>query len=198
MEETTITLHTAFNLGDVDPRVFGGFLEHMGRCVYEGVFEPSSVHADEQGFRRDVLGALERLRMPVIRYPGGNFASGYHWLDGVGPVESRPTVRELAWQSIETNRFGTEEFMRLCQRLDWTPMLSVNLGTGTPEEARTLGRVLQLTDGYVLFRSCALTTEAKSPTRCRSGAWVTRWMVPGNSVTFPPNSMRFAPSRRRR
>ncbi len=136
MEETTLTLHTAFNLGDVDPRIFGGFLEHMGRCVYEGVFEPASVHADEDGFRGDVLAALDRLQLPVVRYPGGNFASGYHWLDGVGPVEERPTVRELAWQSIETNRFGTEEFMRLCQKLDWTPMLAVNLGTGTPEEAR--------------------------------------------------------------
>lgn len=136
MEETTLTLHTAFNLGDVDPRIFGGFLEHMGRCVYEGVFEPGSVHADEDGFRRDVLTALDRLKLPVVRYPGGNFASGYHWLDGVGPVGARPTVRELAWQSVETNHFGTEEFMRLCQKLDWTPMLAINLGTGTPEEAR--------------------------------------------------------------
>ncbi|MDG2306195.1 MAG: alpha-L-arabinofuranosidase C-terminal domain-containing protein [Candidatus Binatia bacterium] len=136
MGETTLTLHTGFGIGDVDPRIFGGFLEHMGRCVYEGVFEPGSVHADEDGFRRDVLAALSRLKMPVVRYPGGNFASGYHWLDGVGPAESRPTVRELAWQSVETNRFGTEEFMRLCRKLDWTPMLSVNLGTGTPQEAR--------------------------------------------------------------
>jgi alpha-N-arabinofuranosidase len=136
MEETTITLHTDFAIGDVDPRLFGGFLEHMGRCVYEGVFEPGSKQADADSCRRDVLSALDRLSMPIIRYPGGNFASGYHWLDGVGPAEARPRVRELAWQSIETNLFGTEEFMRLCQKLDWTPMLSVNLGTGTPEEAR--------------------------------------------------------------
>ncbi len=136
MKNTTIHLHTAFDIGEVDPRLFGGFLEHMGRCVYEGVFEPESAHADEDGFRRDVLAALQRLAMPVIRYPGGNFASGYHWMDGVGPRESRPTVRDLAWQSIETNHFGTEEFLLLCRKLDWTPMLSANLGTGTPEEAR--------------------------------------------------------------
>lgn len=136
MDQTTVSLHTAFEVGEVDPRIFGGFLEHMGRCVYEGVFEPNSVHADEDGFRRDVLAALDRLAMPVIRYPGGNFASGYHWMDGVGPAGSRPTVRELAWQSIETNQFGTEEFMGLCRKLGWTPMLCVNLGTGTPEEAR--------------------------------------------------------------
>jgi len=136
MDETTIELHTAFRIGDVDPRIFGGFLEHMGRAVYEGVFEPGSRHADESGFRRDVTDALARLAMPVIRYPGGNFASGYHWQDGIGPRESRPTVRELAWQSIETNSFGTDEFLQLCRKLGWSPMLSVNLGTGTPEEAR--------------------------------------------------------------
>lgn len=136
MHTTTLSLHTGFVIGEVDPRIYGGFLEHMGRCVYEGVYEPSSKHADEHGFRSDVLDALSRLDMPVVRYPGGNFVSGYHWLDGVGPVEDRPTMRDLAWQSIETNEFGTDEFMRLCRRLNWSPMLAVNLGTGTPEEAR--------------------------------------------------------------
>jgi alpha-N-arabinofuranosidase len=136
MDETTIDLHTAFQIGEVDPRIFGGFLEHMGRAVYEGVYEPSSPHADEHGFRRDVLEALARMQMPVIRYPGGNFVSGYHWMDGIGPKDERPTVRELAWQSIETNQMGTDEFVTLCRKLDWTPMMAVNLGTGTPEEAR--------------------------------------------------------------
>jgi len=136
MLPTRITLHTEFRIGRVDPRVFGGFLEHMGRAVYEGVYDPESAHADADGFRTDVLAALARLRMTAMRYPGGNFASGYHWQDGVGPRERRPRVRELAWQSIETNRFGTEEFIRLCRKMDWTPMLTVNLGTGSPEEAR--------------------------------------------------------------
>ena len=136
MLPTRITLHTEFRIGRVDPRVFGGFLEHMGRAVYEGVYDPESAHADADGFRTDVLDALARLRMTAMRYPGGNFASGYHWQDGVGPRERRPRVRELAWQSIETNRFGTEEFIRLCRKMDWTPMLTVNLGTGSPEEAR--------------------------------------------------------------
>ena len=136
MDATTIDLHTSFRIGEVDPRIFGGFLEHMGRAVYEGVYEPGSPHADEHGFRGDVLGALERLRMPIVRYPGGNFVSGYHWMDGVGPRDERPTVREFAWQSIETNQVGTDEFITLCRKLDWTPMMAVNLGTGTPEEAR--------------------------------------------------------------
>ncbi|HUT56674.1 MAG TPA: alpha-L-arabinofuranosidase C-terminal domain-containing protein [Phycisphaerae bacterium] len=136
MSQTTITLHSEFQIGEVDERIFGGFLEHMGRAVYQGVYDPDSRHADEDGFRTDVLAALKRLNMTAMRYPGGNFASGYHWLDGVGPREARPTVRELAWNSIEPNRFGTDEFVKLCRAMNWTPMLTVNLGTGTPEEAR--------------------------------------------------------------
>jgi alpha-N-arabinofuranosidase len=136
MELTTITLHTRFQIGRVDPRIFGGFLEHMGRAVYQGVYDPPSTCADPDGFRIDVLESLRRLRMTAMRYPGGNFASGYHWLDGVGPSEARPTVRELAWQSIEPNRFGTDEYLKLCRIMGWSPMITVNLGTGTPEEAR--------------------------------------------------------------
>lgn len=136
MNPTTITLHSQFRIGPVDERVFGGFLEHLGRAVYEGVYEPASPHADADGFRTDVMATLRRLRMTAMRYPGGNFASGYHWEDGVGPRDRRPAVRELAWQSTEPNHFGTDEYIRLCRKMDWTPMLTVNLGTGTPEEAR--------------------------------------------------------------
>jgi alpha-N-arabinofuranosidase len=136
MYDTTLHLHSRFNQGSVDPRIFGGFLEHMGRAVYEGVYQPDSRHADADGCRKDVLTALKRLDMTAMRYPGGNFASGYHWMDGIGPVAKRPTVRELAWQSVEPNRFGTDEYVGLCRRMGWTPMLTVNLGTGTPEEAR--------------------------------------------------------------
>jgi len=136
MDITTIDLHSQFQIGPVDPRLFGGFLEHMGRAVYEGVYDPDSVQADGDGIRSDVVSALRRLNMTAMRYPGGNFASGYHWEDGIGPLDKRPTVRELAWQSIEPNRFGTDEYIRLCRKMDWMPMLTVNLGTGTPEEAR--------------------------------------------------------------
>lgn len=136
METTTLTLHSQYNQGAVDPRIFGGFLEHMGRAVYEGVYQPDSRQADASGLRVDVLRALDGLKFTVMRYPGGNFASGYHWQDGVGPQTGRPVVRELAWQSIEPNKFGTDEYIALCHRMGWTPMLTVNLGTGTPEEAR--------------------------------------------------------------
>ena len=136
MEKTRIILDPAYKIAQVDPRIFGGFLEHMGRAVYEGVYDPQSSHADENGFRQDVLSALRRLRLTAMRYPGGNFASGYHWMDGVGPKNQRPTVCELAWQSIETNQFGTDEYIKMARMMDWTPMITVNLGTGTPEEAR--------------------------------------------------------------
>lgn len=136
MEKTIINFHTQFQIGQVDPRIFGGFLEHMGRAVYQGVYDPESIHADKEGFRTDTLGALKRLKMTAMRYPGGNFASGYHWLDGIGPRTQRPVIRELAWQSTEPNQIGTDEFIQLSHRMDWTPMFTVNLGTGTPEEAR--------------------------------------------------------------
>ncbi|MDR3707436.1 MAG: alpha-L-arabinofuranosidase C-terminal domain-containing protein [Capsulimonadaceae bacterium] len=136
MTTTTLHLHSRLQVGEVDPRIFGGFLEHIGRAVYEGIYQPDSRHADNDGCRVDVLTALRDLRMTAMRYPGGNFASGYHWRDGAGPKPERPSVRELAWQSIEPNQFGTDEYIRLCRKMDWTPMLTVNLGTGTPEEAR--------------------------------------------------------------
>ncbi len=116
--------------------MFGGFLEHLGRAIYEGIYQPGSIHADENGFRKDVLHALKSLHLTTMRYPGGNFASGYHWLDGVGPKDERPTLNDLVWGSIEPNQFGTDEFIELCRLMEWQPMLACNLGTGTPEEAR--------------------------------------------------------------
>ena len=151
-------------MGPVDPRVFGGFLEHMGRAVYEGVFDPSSPHADEHGCRSDVLAALDELEFTVMRYPGGNFVSNYHWRDGVGPVENRPVRRELAWGTIEPNTFGTNEFLGLCERSGWSPMFSVNLGTGSPEEAAdwveyTNGALeTAITSGRQFDRAGAITT----------------------------------------
>jgi len=136
MNRSTLHLHTQFVIDRVDPRIFGGFLEHMGRAVNDGVYRPQSAHADDEGFRTDVMDAMRELRYTAMRYPGGNFVSGYHWQDGVGPREHRPTTRDLAWQSLENNHVGTNEFMSLCRKMDWTPMMAVNLGTGTPEEAR--------------------------------------------------------------
>ena len=117
MKETAIKLHSDFQIDQVDPRIFGGFLEHVGRAVYEGVYDPDCTCADGYGFRTDVIEALSQLNMTAMRYPGGNFASGYHWMGGVGPREQRPTVRELAAQSIEPNHFGTGEYIKLCRKM---------------------------------------------------------------------------------
>jgi alpha-L-arabinofuranosidase len=136
MDPTKVILHRDYQIAPVDPRIFGGFLEHIGRAVYEGVYDPQSKHADEYGFRKDVLDSLNRLAFTAMRYPGGNFASGYHWLDGVGPRSARPVVQELASLSTEPNQFGSDEFIQLVRKMNWTPMITVNLGTGTPEEAR--------------------------------------------------------------
>jgi alpha-N-arabinofuranosidase len=123
-------------LGTTDRRIFGGFIEHLGRCIYGGVFEPGSPLSDEHGFRRDVLDAARPLRMPLLRWPGGNFVSGYHWTDGVGPVEKRPKRLELAWHTVEPNTFGTDEFIEYCRVLDVEPYICLNMGTGTLDEAR--------------------------------------------------------------
>lgn len=123
-------------LGTVDRRIFGNFIEHLGRCIYGGVFEEGSPQSDARGFRRDVLDAVRRLRVPILRWPGGNFVSGYHWLDGVGPREDRPRRMELAWFAEESNRFGADEFLQYCRALDTEPYICVNMGSGTMDEAQ--------------------------------------------------------------
>jgi alpha-N-arabinofuranosidase len=123
-------------IGQVDRRIFGGFIEHLGRCIYGGIFDEGSPLSDERGFRKDVLSALKTLRMPVLRWPGGNFVSGYHWTDGIGPVDQRPRKLELAWLSEESNRFGTDEFIAYCRALETDPYICVNMGSGTLDEAQ--------------------------------------------------------------
>ena len=120
---------------DFDRRVLGSFLEHLGRAVYTGVYEPGSRLADAKGFRTDVAREVKELGVPITRYPGGNFVSGYNWLDGVGPKAQRPTVLERAWNSIETNQFGTNDFIDWCKVAGTEPLLGMNFGTGTSEMA---------------------------------------------------------------
>ena len=117
-------------LGDIDPNIFGGFAEHLGRCIYGGLYQPHTAQADAQGFRKDVMRALKLLQLSIIRYPGGNFASGYRWMDGIGPLEKRPARLDLAWQSQEPNTFGTNEFITFCRKLKVEPYLVVNCGDG--------------------------------------------------------------------
>jgi alpha-N-arabinofuranosidase len=136
MSDTGIILDADFTISEVDRRIFGSFVEHLGRCVYTGIYEPGHPTADQHGFRGDVLELTRELGPTIIRYPGGNFMSGYRWEDGVGPREQRPTRLDLAWQSTETNEFGTNEFIEWCKLAQTEPMLGVNLGTRGPDEAR--------------------------------------------------------------
>jgi alpha-N-arabinofuranosidase len=123
-------------VGEVNPHLFGNFVEHLGRCVYGGVFEEGSALSDADGFRRDVMDAARGLGVTVLRWPGGNFASGYNWKDGIGPRDQRPVRRDHAWGAIESNRFGTDEFLRYCERLQVEPYLCINAGLGSVEDAR--------------------------------------------------------------
>ena len=120
---------------DLDRRVLGAFLEHLGRAVYGGVYDPGNALSDSRGFRRDVMDEIRRMGVPIIRYPGGNFVSGYNWLDGVGPKDERPTVLERAWNSLEPNQFGTNEFIDWCRAVGTEPLLGFNMGTATSEQA---------------------------------------------------------------
>jgi alpha-N-arabinofuranosidase len=120
---------------DLDRRLLGAFLEHLGRAIYTGVYDPGNSLSNDQGFRTDVIDEIRDMGVPIIRYPGGNFVSGYHWLDGVGPKDQRPTVLERAWNSIETNQFGTNEFIDWCRLVGTEPLLGFNMGTADAEEA---------------------------------------------------------------
>ncbi len=149
-------LRRAPGRGDFDRRLFGSFLEHLGRAVYTGVYEPGSPLADAKGFRTDVAREIKELGVPTVRYPGGNFVSGYNWLDGVGPKAQRPTVLERAWNSLESNQFGTNEFIDWCAMVGAEPLLGMNFGTGTVEMAVAYVEYLQPRTRHTLERSAAL------------------------------------------
>ena len=122
----------------LDRNLFGSFLEHLGRAIYQGIYDPASKLSDSNGLRKDVVDEIRQLGVPIVRYPGGNFVSGYNWLDGVGPKADRPRVLDKAWNSINSNQFGTNEFMTWCRAVGTEPLMGLNLGTGTPEEAAAL------------------------------------------------------------
>ena len=134
MRDVHVRLNAGSVVGETDPRLFGAFVEHLGRCVYGGIYEPEHPTADVHGFRQDVLALVRELAPTIMRYPGGNFVSGYNWEDGVGPV--RPKRLDLAWLSTETNEFGTNEFIDWCRLAGTEPMLAVNLGTRGADAAR--------------------------------------------------------------
>jgi len=138
MKKAKLIFDKEMKVSEVDKRIFGSFIEHLGRAVYGGIYEPGHPQADEKGFRKDVLELVKELQVPIVRYPGGNFVSGYNWEDGVGPVESRPKRLELAWGTIEPNYVGTNEFADWAKRAGAEVMMAVNLGTRGIDAARNL------------------------------------------------------------
>ncbi|KAH7134561.1 glycoside hydrolase superfamily [Dactylonectria estremocensis] len=132
-----ISFNPENTISDINPLIYGGFTEHMGRCIYGGLYEPENPNglSDVNGFRTDVISCFKELQVPVVRYPGGNFCASYRWQDGIGPKDKRPTRPELAWEGIEPNTFGTDEFMAWCQVVGAEPYLCLNMGTGTLEDA---------------------------------------------------------------
>jgi alpha-N-arabinofuranosidase len=147
MSVAQLTLDPAFAIAPVDRRLFGSFVEHMGRCVYGGIFEPGHPAADADGLRADVLDLVRELGVSTVRYPGGNFVSGYRWEDGVGPRADRPRRLDLAWRSVESNAFGLNEFMRWAALAGVEPMMAVNLGTRGVEAAAGLVEYCNLPAG---------------------------------------------------
>ena len=123
-------------IGTVDPLLFGSFTEHLGRMIYGGIYEEGSPLSDASGYRKDVLQAVKDLGMSIIRWPGGNFVSSYNWYDGIGPKSQRPGRLDLAWNDVESNRFGTDEFLQWTALTGAEPYICVNLGLGTVDDAR--------------------------------------------------------------
>lgn len=138
MKKANIIYDRDYEIGEIDRRLTGSFGEHLGRCVYGGMNEPDHETADQDGFRNDVKELIRELGVSAIRYPGGNFVSGYNWKDGIGPKEDRPVKKDMAWNTIETNRVGTNEFAAYLKDMDVEMIMAVNLGTGTPMEAGEL------------------------------------------------------------
>ena len=138
MQQARVIADRDFIIDELDRRVFGSFVEHLGRCIYGGLYEPGHPTADAEGFRGDVLELARELGVTIMRWPGGNFVSGYNWRDGVGPREQRPARLDLAWFSTEPNQFGTNEFVSWCRKAGVEPMMAINLGTAGPDEARQL------------------------------------------------------------
>lgn len=138
MKKVTCFSDIHYKIGKIDDKMYSSFTEHLGRCIYSGIYEPGHPDADKDGYRKDVMGLVQELGVPVIRYPGGNFVSCYDWHDGIGPKESRPKRMDYAWASIETNEFGIDEFCTWARKVGIEPMIAVNLGTGSIKDAGDL------------------------------------------------------------
>ncbi len=164
-------------IGEVDPHLFGSFAEHLGRMIYGGIYEPGSPLSDADGYRKDVMDAVKALHVTILRWPGGNFASGYDWKDGIGPKAMRPVRPELAWNDVESNQFGTDEFLKYTERIGADPYICLNLGLGTIGEARD----------WVEYTNGTLATYWADQRRKngRQEPWKVRYWALGNEIDGP-------------
>ncbi len=177
MPTASLTLDPRFAVGAINRRVFGSFVEHLGRCVYNGIYEPGHPNADADGFREDVLELVRELGISTVRYPGGNFVSGYRWEDGVGPKEQRPRRLDLAWHSVETNEFGLDEFAKWSAKAGTEMMYAVNLGTRGVLEAVD---VLE----YTNVRSGSTLSDARVANGAPEPYGIKMWCL-GNEMDGP-------------
>ena len=177
-----------FQIARVDERLFGSFIEHLGRSVYGGIYDPGNPKSDQNGFRLDVIEMVKKLNVPIVRYPGGNFVSGFNWEDSIGPREQRPKRLDLAWSTTETNEFGLHEFCNWAKKVDSKVMYAVNLGTRGLDAARNVVEYANHSGGSI-GAICAGKTEPKNHSGSNCGAWGTKWTVPGRSGRRQPMNM---------
>ena len=178
MKKAQIIVDKYFLTGKTDKRIYGSFIEHLGRAVYEGIYQEGSPLSDEQGFRKDTLELVRELQVPIVRYPGGNFVSGFRWEDSFGPKAQRPSRPELAWGVIETNQFGLNEFVDWSRKAGSDVMMAVNLGTRGPEDAKNLWNTVTLRVVPITVISVRLTAM-NSRMISNYGVSETRWTVHG-------------------
>ncbi|HYO83292.1 MAG TPA: alpha-L-arabinofuranosidase C-terminal domain-containing protein [Bryobacteraceae bacterium] len=172
-----VKIDTERVIGDIDPLIYGNFAEHLGRCIDGGIFEEGSKLSDGNGFRRDVFDAAQRLNVTQLRWPGGNFSSNYHWRDGIGPRDQRPSRLEMAWGTVESNRFGTHEFLRYSELLKTEPYICVNLGTGSWTDAQQWVE-------YVNSSAETATTRQRKQNG-RAEPWKVKYWGLGNEMDGP-------------
>lgn len=194
MNTAHLSLRPSAVIGAISPRIYGSFLEHLGRAVYDGIYEPGHPSADADGFRTDVIELVKELGVSTVRYPGGNFVSGFKWEDSVGPREERPTRLDLAWHSTESNEIGLHEFQDWLDKVGSELMLAINLGTRGVAEALDLLEYANHRGGTALSEQ-RIANGRTDPFGVKMWCLGTRWTGPGRWVTAPPSTT--ARSRRR-
>ena len=177
MKKARLVLDRDYVISDIDKRIYGSFIEHLGRAVYTGIYQPGHPMADENGFRKDVIQLVQNLNVPIVRYPGGNFVSGFHWEDSIGPVSDRPKRLDLAWKTTETNQVGLHEFCAWAKKAGSEVMYAVNLGTRNPDDARNVVE-------YANHRSGSYWSDLRVKNGAKDPLGIKLWCL-GNEMDGP-------------